>query len=84
LRGHIRNGNVPYVDVGLGKRYRLDESAVEAFKEANGHRNAESASCRSISPKTRHTINSTSKCEVVAFTALQNRLANAKPKRRNG
>jgi excisionase family DNA binding protein len=85
LRGHVRNGRLRYINVGLGERrhsYRIDEIAIDEFKQANGHRNGQ-ASCRFIGRKSRGSINTISNCEVIAFSEVQRQQAGAKPRRRS-
>jgi excisionase family DNA binding protein len=87
LRGHIRNGRVRYVNVGLGEfrpRYRFEESDLIEFKEANRRRNAEAISCRSIARKAPRSTTSISSGEVIAFTDQRRQRTSEKLKRQNG
>ena len=88
LRGHIRNGRLRYVNVGLGEflpRYRLEESDLIEFKEANRRRNAEaSIPCRSIARKALPSTTSISYGEVIAFTDQRRQRTSEKLKRQNG
>ncbi|MCP4284081.1 MAG: helix-turn-helix domain-containing protein [Gammaproteobacteria bacterium] len=81
LTGHVKDGELRYVNVGRGSkkpRRMFDIGDLTDFKERRTRREMP---CRSISRRARPSTNTTSKCEVVAFTALQNAGAVEKRKR---
>ena len=86
LLGHVQDGSLRYVNVGRGEirpRYMFAESDLAEFEEARRRRNGRAMPCRSTGQKAVHSTNTTSSGEVIAFTALRNKQASAKPKRRS-
>ena len=81
LFGHVRDGALRYINVGRGSkkpRRMFDPIDLADFRQS---RKRIEAPCRFIGRKPRPSTNTTSKCEVVAFTALQSPRADGKPKR---
>jgi hypothetical protein len=83
LRGHIASGTISYVVIGHGKkrpRKMLTDADLDAFI-ANQTRKDLPTSCPSIAMRARNTGTSTSKCEVIAFSARPNARPGVKPKK---
>src|SRR5262245_33870793 len=81
LLGHVKDGSLRYVNVGRGEvrpTYRFFSDDVAEFKLRRAKRDAP---CRSISTKRRRSGISTSKCEIIAFTALRDAGTDGKPRR---
>jgi hypothetical protein len=83
LNGHVARGDLRYVDVGLGKkrvRRMFTDADLNEFITAQTRKDV---ACPPTSPKTvaRRTSISTSKCEVIGFTARRNARRAAKPKK---
>lgn len=77
----LRRLPVPFIIVGSGSvktRRMYHRADLDHFIDK--HRE-EAKPCQSTNAKTRRTTTTISKCEVVAFTALQDARAAAKPKR---
>jgi len=77
----LRKLSIPFIIVGCGRvkaRRMYAHADLDCFIEAQRQK---AKPCPSISAKTRRSTTTTSKCEVVAFTALQGARASAKPKR---
>jgi hypothetical protein len=73
LRGHIASGAISYVVIGHGKkrpRRMLTDADIDAFITAQTRK--DSPACLSIAARARHIGTSTSKSEVIAFTARPN------------
>jgi hypothetical protein len=82
LRGHIASGALRYVVIGHGKkrpRKMLADADLDQFIANQTRR--DSPACLSIAPRARHTGISTSKSEVIGFTARRNARRAAKPKK---
>jgi hypothetical protein len=78
LRQHVKVGNIGYIAKGLGtkrprREFRLAD--IEAF-----YARISRLECPSTNVTTRHSITSTSKCEVYDFMDRQNRPRSEKPK----
>lgn len=83
LRGHIASGAISYVVIGHGRkrpRKMLTDADIDTFI-ANQTRKDLPISCPSIAARARHTFTSTSKSEVIAFTARPNARPGVKPKK---
>jgi Helix-turn-helix domain len=81
LLGHVLDGELCYVDVDRGgkrKKRMFHPADVEEFKQRRTRRETP---CRSIGRRHRRSTTTTSKCEVVAFTALRSARADEKRKR---
>ncbi|WP_082025600.1 helix-turn-helix domain-containing protein [Methyloceanibacter caenitepidi] len=81
LDAHVKAGELLFINVGRGSnkpRRRFTESDLADFIEARREREIP---CRSTDRKARRSTTTTSKCEVVAFTALQGARADGKQKR---
>ena len=86
LLGHVQDGSLRHVNVGRGEirpRYMFAERDLAEFEEARRRRNGREMPCRSTGQKVVRSTNTTSSGEVIAFTALRNRQASGKLKRRN-
>jgi excisionase family DNA binding protein len=82
LLRHAKDGSIRYINVGKGLQKlhrRFDPTDIEDFKDKR--RRQEVSLCQSTSARTRRTTTSTSKCEVIGFTALRDARAAAKLKR---
>jgi excisionase family DNA binding protein len=83
LLGHVRDGSLRYVNVGRGTkrvRYAFTEADLAEFEQARARRNG-GATCQSTSRANHRSTSSTFNGEVIAFTELQRRRHDAKPKR---
>jgi hypothetical protein len=83
LLGHVRDGSLRYVNVGRGTkrvRYAFTDADLAEFEQAHARRNG-GATCQSTSRANHRSTSSTFDAEVIAFTELQRRRHDAKPKR---
>jgi excisionase family DNA binding protein len=81
LVGHIKDGELRYINVGRGgkkPRRMFDLTDLSDFKERRTRRESP---CRSINRNALPSTITTSRCEVIAFTALRNAEAVAKRSR---
>jgi predicted site-specific integrase-resolvase len=79
LAGHVRSGALRYVIVGLGKkrpRRMFTAEDIQDFIERQMRRDTPATA-----PRTHRTTTSTSRSDVIAFTALRDARNAAKPKR---
>src|SRR5262249_47167867 len=83
LNGHVPSGALRYVDLGHGKKRRRIGFTDADLDEFITNQTRKEVPCPSTGPKTaaRHTGTSTSKCEVIGFTARRNARRAAKPKK---
>jgi hypothetical protein len=82
LKGHVASGALKYVIIGHGtKRTRRMFTDADLNQFVVDQTRKDIATCPSTSPHVRHTGTSTSKCEVIGFTARRNARRAAKPKK---
>jgi hypothetical protein len=80
LIGYVKTGALKYVALGHGKKRRRKMFTDADLNEFIANQTRKAAPCPSTAIRARHTGNLTSGGEVLAFTALQRRRRNAKPK----
>jgi hypothetical protein len=83
LKGHVASGALRYVDLGLGKK-RVRRMFTDAdLDNFIANQTRKDVPCPSTKTETvaRRTGTSTSKCEVIGFTARRNARRAAKPKK---
>jgi hypothetical protein len=83
LNAHVASGALRYVDIGHGRkrrRIRFTDADLDAFIEAQTRKDVPCPSTRTETVARRTSI-STSKCEVIGFTARRNAQRGVKPKR---
>jgi hypothetical protein len=83
LDGYVSIGALHYVALGHGKKRQRKMFADTDLDEFIANQTRKDSPCPSTRTRTvaRRSGTSTSKCEVVAFTALQKRRRGAKPKK---
>jgi hypothetical protein len=82
LNGHVKADELKYVIIGHGmKRPRKMFTDADLNQFIVDQTRKDIAACPSTSPRVRHTGTSTSKCEVIGFTARRNARRAAKPKK---
>ena len=83
LNGHVRDGEIRYIDVGRGKkkiRRMFTEQDIHEFKERRARREVP---CQSTNTKTARSTTSISNSKVIGFTALRDARASEKLKLSN-
>jgi hypothetical protein len=83
LDGYVSNGTLRYVALGHGKKRQRKMFADADLDEFIANQTRKDVPCPSTRTRTvaRRISTSTSKCEVIGFTALQRRRTSAKPKK---
>jgi hypothetical protein len=83
LRAHVAAGDVRYVIIGKGTKRPRIRFAPADLDEFITNQTRKDVACPPTSPKTaaRRISTTTSKCEVIGFTARRNARRGAKPKK---
>ncbi|WP_225048903.1 helix-turn-helix domain-containing protein [Bradyrhizobium barranii] len=80
LNGYVRDGELRYINVGRGRKKQRRKFTDEDLDELIERRTRRDVPCQSTSTKTAPSTISTSSTRVLAFTALRDAQAGARPK----
>jgi hypothetical protein len=80
-RGLVRDGDLPYINVGRGKKRPRMRFTEEDLDELIERRRRKAEPCLSTNRKSHRFTSTTSKPVVIGFTALRNAQLEKKPRR---